>query len=83
MYRKKIGQILTHTLTSDEMAAKRFLLDPPPPEPTKVYALMKNSPPMLPPNDFIITGGNMLNFAGKAMDGVVLEGDMLFVIYNA
>ena len=87
MYRKRIGQIIPHIWTADEVAAGKFLLSPPPPADVvagkKMYAIMQDAPPMVMPNDFAVTGGNMFDINGKGAALVTTEGATIFVIYNA
>lgn len=71
-----------HTVSAGEAAAKQFTLLATPADVLGVVAFIPNGIPQLAPGDFIITGGNVFDWNGKDLDGVLLAGDTVQLIYN-
>lgn len=70
-----------HLLTSGEITAKEFTLTNTPVSSTTVAVHLVGGSVQLKTIDYIVTGGNKINWSGLSLDGLLTAGDYLVVTY--
>ena len=70
-----------HAITSEELGAKRFTLRHPPDNPLNVAVNIVHGGQQIPGVDFAVTYDEF-HWAGFGLDGVLMVGDVLRIIYN-
>lgn len=73
-------QVEYHTVTGLEITNKEFTLSALPSDPTKVLVDMVNGSTQVYSVDFVLTT-NVLGWNGLGLDGVLIAGDILRVVY--
>ena len=75
-------EVVYHTVSPAEITAKQFLISPTPLDPTKVVVDVLSLGPKAPGDDFQITGGNVFDWNGLGLDGLIASGDKVRLQYT-
>jgi len=75
-----LGRVYRHTLTAEDLARKYIILPPPPVDPTQVLVHVEGAPILRYGEDYE-TDTARVSWAGKTLELVLREGDVIVVQY--